>query len=138
MKKALLPIIILGITACSKPVVETQTIPVFSSPSGAIVSVDGTKMGCTPMSVTLKKDKEHMITVAKEGYAATAVPIEKKLIHEKLAINSLMRISPFSTENPFVGPLDEIEENEQTGKAYQLLPKVVQVTLAKEKEEDTQ
>lgn len=47
---------------------RTQTIPVSSSPALAAVYVDGEMAGFTPTTVTVSRKKQHVITIAKEGY----------------------------------------------------------------------
>jgi hypothetical protein len=124
--------LILSTTACSPPIiVETQTVPVFSEPQGAEVAVNGVVVGTTPLSVPLEKNKNHMITVTKAGFKPEAIPVQRKLNPEHLAINSLLRTYSITTKDLLYAPLEEARENEETGKSYQLIPQVISISLTK-------
>jgi hypothetical protein len=53
---------------------SSDLVGINSTPEGGKVSVDGMYMGISPVTVSLKRDKDHMIVVKKDGYVdATAV-----------------------------------------------------------------
>mgnify|MGYP001220285911 CR=1 FL=1 len=59
----------LGASACATIVHgTTQTIPVASTPAGAVVMLDGNRVGNTPCSVEPKRKNEHVITLSLTGY----------------------------------------------------------------------
>ena len=45
-----------------------QKIPVTSNPSGAKVIVEEEEMGYTPLNLTLKRKKGHIIRIERQGY----------------------------------------------------------------------
>ena len=130
MKRILFSGLILCITACTPPpVVETQTIPVFSEPLGAEVTVNGVVVGTTPISIPLEKNKDHMITVTKLGFKPQAVPIQRKLNPENLAVDSLLQMHSITSKSFFNAPFKEFQEDAATGKMYQLIPQIVSISL---------
>lgn len=64
------------VAGCSSKLrVEEQAITVASDPIGAAVFADGTFQGNTPTVVSLTKDREHIITVTKEGHGVHMIPV---------------------------------------------------------------
>ena len=67
-------LILLGSVSCCRVesglghIVETQSVPVFSDPAGAKVFVNGVEIGVTPISLTLRKDRNHSVGILKDGY----------------------------------------------------------------------
>ncbi|MCK6599163.1 MAG: PEGA domain-containing protein, partial [Bdellovibrionaceae bacterium] len=58
------------LVSCSSIIKGTsQVITITSSPSGASVSVDGSPMGRTPLSLSLKKNAYSAITISKDGFS---------------------------------------------------------------------
>jgi hypothetical protein len=129
MKRILFTVLILCVTSCAHPVIETQTIPVFSEPQGAEVSVNGIVVGTTPISIPLEKNRDHMITVTKLGFKPEAVPIERKLRPENLVVTGLLRMHSITSKSFFNAPLREAQESNETGKNYQLVPQIVSICL---------
>jgi len=82
----LLPIILLGFSSCRQTsqqesairIVETQSVPVFSDPTGAQVVVDDVEMGITPISLTLMKNRDHTVIVRKEGHVPQTISLTSK------------------------------------------------------------
>jgi hypothetical protein len=114
-------------------VIETQTVPVFSDPSGAEVTVDGISKGQTPVSLVLERNKDHMVVVAKEGYKPMAIPVSKNLNPQDLAVKSVLRMTDSGLSNDARNPFEELKISETTGRGYQLQPQVINVTLQPEK-----
>lgn len=56
---------------------STQKIPVASDPSNADVTADGQLFGQTPMDLTLKRKRDHLVTISKKGYSPKSVAIVK-------------------------------------------------------------
>lgn len=108
---------------------EKQTVPVFTDPQGAKVMVDGIPQGETPLSLSLEKNKDHMVVIIKEGYRPEAIPISRKLDPQDLAVKSVLRMTDPVGPNESRNPFEEIKVNEITGRAYQLQPQVINITL---------
>lgn len=72
-------IIVFGqLTGCATIVKgTTQQIPVASDPPGAEVTADGQLIGQAPVTVTLERKRDHLITVSKEGYSQKSIAITK-------------------------------------------------------------
>lgn len=130
MQRLFFTILIVSATSCiHPPVVETQSIPVFSKPQGAEVTVNGKVVGTTPTFVLLEKNKDHMVTITKPGFEPQAIPIQRKPYPKSLAEGSLIRTYPTISRNFFEPPHDETQDNEKTGKGYQLVPQAVSIKL---------
>jgi len=86
MKNILLLVcVLLGCASCRSrsdqglgSIVETQSVPVFSDPSGAKVFVNGMEMGETPISLTLSKDRNHKVGILKDGYVLHTVMLTQQ------------------------------------------------------------
>ena len=46
----------------------TQKVAISSDPEGADVTVDDKLYGQTPVDVSMKRKRDHLVTVSKEGY----------------------------------------------------------------------
>ncbi len=58
----------------------SQEIPVTSNPSGAKIIVDGKEIGYAPLNLKLKKKRNHIIRIEKEGYNPLEIRIISKLL----------------------------------------------------------
>jgi len=56
---------------------STQKIAVASDPSDADVTADGLALGQTPIDITLKRKRDHLVTVSKKGYRPKSIAITK-------------------------------------------------------------
>lgn len=110
-------------------IVETQTIPVFSEPTGAKIELDGVAKGETPTSLVVEKNRDHMVVIMKEGYRPQAIPISKKLNPQDLAVKSVLRMTDPGATGDSRNPFAELRISEVTGRGYQLEPQVINVTL---------
>ncbi len=54
----------------------SDLVAINSKPPGAIVHVDGVKIGVTPLTVTVSP-RARTMTFAKDGYSAVTIPIPK-------------------------------------------------------------
>jgi len=149
MNKAFLISVILVITCivgCSHPVVnqtrplviQKQIIPVTSNPLGAQVHVDGQLIGYTPLSVDLEKNCCHVITLTKPGFQPLSVSILRQKDESKLYGKALRKglEATLVHEDVRMGLTevnDTIDEDEASGRAYELFPSTVCVTLEREK-----
>ena len=60
----------------------SQKIPVTSNPSGAKIIVDEKEIGYAPLNFKLKKKRNHIIRIEKEGYNPLEIRIIPKLLHK--------------------------------------------------------
>jgi hypothetical protein len=60
-------------TGCSFFVSKTQSINVSSNPTGATVTVNGNRVGATPLSTDIPRRDSSMITVERDGYDPVTV-----------------------------------------------------------------
>lgn len=58
---------------------STQIITINSEPSDADVLINGLKYGKTPLSTQVKKDKNTIVTIQKDGYTTITRPIQSTL-----------------------------------------------------------
>jgi len=61
----------------------SQEIPVTSNPSGAKIIVDGKEIGYAPLNLKLKKKRNHIIRIEKEGYNPLEIRIIPKLLPKR-------------------------------------------------------
>ena len=96
----------------------TQAIPVSSNPSGADVTLDGNKVGQTPVSVEVKRKSDHLMTISKPGYES-----------ENIAITRNLGGAVFG--NIIAGGLVGWGVDAVSGAQYNLTPATISVTLYK-------
>lgn len=75
MSRALLLVLAILLSSCGTLFTGTSDlVAINTTPADAKVTVDGMYMGVSPVTVSLKRDKDHMIVVQKDGYKdATAI-----------------------------------------------------------------
>lgn len=56
-----------------------QSIPVATDPPHADVIVDGQTLGQTPTDITLTRKRDHLVTLAKEGYRQKTVAVSNSI-----------------------------------------------------------
>ena len=93
-----------------------QHVTITSSPTGATATIDGMTKLQTPGSVKLKRSKDHVIVVEKEGYE----PAQTLIDHE---------FSPWVFGNIVLGGLIGLAIDFGTGGAYTLEPDSTMLTL---------
>ena len=94
----------------------TQEISVSSDPTEARVNVDGAFISTTPCTVELKRGKNHVVTISKDGYHTEQITV-MKVVSGAVAGNILA--------GGFIGwGVDAI-----SGAQYRLVPETVSVTL---------
>ena len=101
----------------------TQAITVSSSPAGADVRLDGSKVGQTPMSFEAKRKSDHMVTIEKAGYDPFSVAITRSIGG---AVFGNYLFAPFTLG---VGALAGWGADAASGAQYNLTPAMVSVTL---------
>lgn len=57
---------------------SVQQMTVSSQPPGARVFIDGAYTGVTPMTLMLKTERDHMVTLQHEGYRDTISPVSRE------------------------------------------------------------
>jgi hypothetical protein len=131
-------IILLGLIAllasgCSVPVLK-QDIPVTTNPLGAKVYANGQFMGVTPNTVSLERNRSHILTLVKENYRQEDVVIEKQYQKERVYLRAIQSgvNSGLFFKNPAMGinsGMGSISSQEETGEAFILAPPAVKVSL---------
>jgi len=122
-------------TACSSKLkVESQSISVSSDPVGAAVYADGTFQGNTPTTVSLSKDRQHIITVTKEGHEVCMIPVH--VINDDLKNVREAVLDGVHDGLFFKDPLSavssarvKLEQEEKSGKNARLEPGIVCLKL---------
>ena len=95
-----------------------QKVPVSSDPPGATVQVDGDEKYITPAKLHLKRNRDHMLLITKDGYREETV----KLLHV---------ISGAIAGNAVVFGLAGLAIDNLTGAQFKLNPTEVHVNLKK-------
>lgn len=57
----------------------TQKVAISSDPEGADVTVDDKLYGQTPIDVSMKRKRDHLVTISKEGYKPKSIPEVKSV-----------------------------------------------------------
>jgi hypothetical protein len=118
---------------CSSPVLK-QDIPVTTNPMGARILANGQPVGVTPGTVSLERNRSHILTLVKENYRQEDVVIERRYQKDKVylkAIQSGLQSGLFF-KNAAMGigsSRNSLDSQEETGEAYILSPPAVKVTL---------
>ena len=94
----------------------TQSVFLQTDPPGATATIDGAKQVATPVSIKLKRGKDHMITFDKPGYKTTTITIDREM-------------SGWVWGNIVLGGLIGLAIDFTSGGAYKLNPNTVTVTL---------
>lgn len=94
----------------------TKDIPLSSIPPGATVSIDGTSTYTTPITVELKRGRDHILTFSKDGYQTEQVTLQS-VLGGTFAGNLLL--------GGIVGGAVDLA----SGSAYRLVPESVSVEL---------
>lgn len=55
-----------------------DNVVVRSNPPGATVSINGSYKGTTPMVIALKRDRDHLISLHREGHPDAVRPVSRK------------------------------------------------------------
>lgn len=121
-------VLVSALAACGPP---KQAIPISTNPIGATIYADGKKVGTTPLSVRFDKQRDHLITVVKEGYHQVDLTIMRRFKPDKAlrdgALSGLLR---GGDPEAIAGEMTkEVDEQERSGEAYELVPPVITITL---------
>lgn len=95
----------------------TQRVPLTSFPAGAMVEVDGCYVGHTPLTVSVARNMDHIVTFSKEGY----VPQTYQLTHV---------MSAAVAGNIIAGGLVGWGVDAVTGSQYRVIPETLVADLS--------
>lgn len=134
IRRLLLPFCALALLAACQPTVLTQPIAVSTNPAGATVKADDGQTCQTPCQVTLTRNADHALSISKDGFREQSILIHRQYQSERVmtrAVNEGVYSAQFF-KNPSMGlnsGVQSLDEQEQTGEAYLLVPSAVNVAL---------
>ena len=112
-------------------VVKKEVVPVASVPLEAKVFADGKYIGVTPIAVDLEKNRNHVITISKDGYVPQNIVITSKRDPAKSLERTLTSVFENGvSSDPFQSAAKTYREEGDTGESSLLEQSVVTVTLA--------
>ena len=81
LRPLLVAFLLVGILPSCATIVKgtTESISVASNPTNADVTVDGLSRGLTPLSLELRRKRDHLVTIQKEGYQPQSIPVFKSI-----------------------------------------------------------
>jgi hypothetical protein len=128
-----LSLIILFLSGCT-PQVLRQDIPVSTNPMGARIMVDGTPAGQTPGTVSLERNRDHIVTLVKENYRQEDVIVKRQFQSDKVfmkAVQSGVNAGLFHKDARMGinSGYSSYSMQEETGEAYILLPSAIKVNM---------
>jgi len=123
------------LAACGVP---KQKIPISTDPIGATIYADGKKTCTSPCSVSFDKLSDHLITIVKDGYAQEDIVINRRFMPDKaIRDGAISGILKGGDSKEMAGKVArEVDEQERTGEAYELIPAIVTVTLTPKDSKD--
>ena len=118
---------------CSVPVLR-QDLPVSSDPLGATIYADGEVVGQTPATVSLARNRDHLLTLVKEDYRQVDVAVTRQYQSDRVLMRAVqmgMNSGHFfhDVRMGLNRGFNAVSEQEASGEAYLLVPSVVQVEL---------
>jgi hypothetical protein len=118
---------------CSSPVLR-QDIPVSTNPMGAQIYANGQLVGTTPGTVSLERNRSHILTLVKDNYRQEDVTIVNQYQKEKVYLKAVQSgiNSGLFFKNSAMGvqsSMSSLSSQEATGEAFVLSPPAVKVTL---------
>ncbi len=121
------------ILGCSVPVLK-QDVPVSTNPMGAKIYANGQLVGNTPTTVSLERNRDHILTLVKDNYRQQDVVIRKHYQQNKVlmkAIQSGVNSGLFfkDARMGMNSGMGSISTQEESGEAYVLVPPTVTVNL---------
>jgi hypothetical protein len=126
-------LVVLLASGCSMPVLK-QDIPVSTNPMGAKIYANGQLVGMTPNTVSLERNRSHILTLVKENYRQEDVVIERLYQKDKAYLKAIQSgiHSGLFFKNTAMGVnsgMNSLSAQEETGEAYILAPPAVKVLL---------
>ncbi len=116
------------LTACGVP---KQKIPVSTNPLGATIYADGKKICTSPCAVKLDRQNNHLLTIVKDGYEQVDFQITRQFMPDEAIRDGIITGVLMGGDPKEVGTevAKEVDEQERSGEAYELVPDIVTVTL---------
>lgn len=129
----LLIFLVVFVSGCSRPVLK-QDIPVSTNPLGAKIYANGQLMGATPTTVSLERNRSHVLTLVKDKYRQEDVVITNRYQKEKVYLKAIQSgINSglfFKSGSMGIGSsMNSFSNQEETGEAFILYPPTVTVNL---------
>jgi len=126
-------LLVLMAGGCSSPVLR-QDIPVSTNPMGAKIFANGQLVGTTPGTVSLERNRSHILTLVKDSYRQEDVTIVNQYQKEKVYLKAVQSgiNSGLFFKNSAMGvqsSMHSLSSQEETGDAFVLSPPAVKVTL---------
>lgn len=117
-----------------QPQVLKQEIPVSTNPLGARILANGTFVGLTPTTVSLERNRDHIVTLVKESYRQEEVIVTRQYLSDRVFMKAVQSgvSSGLFHKNAALGMqsgFGSISWQEQSGEAYVLLPRAISVEL---------
>ncbi|MGE4193853.1 MAG: PEGA domain-containing protein [Pseudodesulfovibrio sp.] len=112
--------------------VPKQKIPVSTDPLGATVYADGRKAcSSTPCAVSLDRTSDHLLTIVKEGYVQEEVVIRRRFKPDRALRDGILSgiVKGGAPETVAAETAREVDEQERSGEAYELVPPIVTIRL---------
>ena len=112
--------------------VPKQKILVSTDPLGATVYADGRKTcSSTPCSVSLDRTSDHLLTIVKEGYVQEEIVIRRRFKPDRALRDGILSgiVKGGDPETVAAETAREVDEQERSGEAYELVPPIVTIRL---------
>lgn len=88
---------------CATQATRLQKIPVTSNPVQARISVDGQEIGYTPLTLSLPRDRNHIIKIEKDGYEPALIQVQPGTKGGVSTAERFMAGLPITIAGMFVG-----------------------------------
>lgn len=126
--------LILLISSGCVALVVKQDIPVSSNPMGASIYANGNLVGYTPTTVSLERNRDHIVTIVKTDYRQEDIPVVRQYLQNRVmmrAIQSGVNSGLFfkDARMGINSGMQSISMLEQTGEAYVLVPSAITLNL---------
>ena len=111
-----------------------QRVPIATDPAGANASVAGGEACLTPCAVDLERNRDHILTLSKSGFQSQTIMIQRQYRTADVWLGALSSGLGTSGNAPDAAKMinrsmQSVQDQEQSGAAYDLFPGAVSVTL---------
>lgn len=118
---------------CTVPILR-QDIPVSTNPLGATIYANGQMVGMSPGTVSLERNRDHILTLVKDDFRQADVPVRRQYQSDRVLMRAVqMGLNSglfFNDARMGINSgFNSISQQEESGEAYILVPSVVQVDL---------
>lgn len=133
MQSGLVTLLTVFAVGCSMPVLK-QDIPVSTNPMGAKIYTNGMFVGATPATLSLERNRSHILTLVKDNYRQEDVVLTNRYQKEKVYLKAIQSgiHSGLFFKNGAMGvgsSMGSFSSQEDSGEAYVLYPPAVSVNL---------